>query len=63
MRQLVASAARLALDLDHPVYDCFYLALALQEQHPVVTADRRFYDIVRAHPYLADKIVHVRELA
>ncbi len=63
MRQLAASASRLALDLDHPVYDCFYLALAVQEQSPVVTADRRFYDVVRAHPYLSDRIVHVRDLA
>jgi predicted nucleic acid-binding protein len=63
MRQLAPSAGRLAVDLDHPVYDCFYLALAVQEQYPVVTADQRFHDTVRAHPYLADRIVHVRELA
>jgi len=62
MRQLAASAARLAIDLDHPTYDCFYLALAVQEQHPVVTADRRFYDVVRRHPYLSDRIVHVESL-
>ncbi len=62
MRQLTASAARLALDLDHPVYDCFYLALAVQEQLPVVTADRRFYDVVHKHPYLSDRIVHVESL-
>lgn len=63
MRQLAASASRLAVDLDHPVYDCFYLALAVLEQYPVVTADQRFHDAVRAHPYLSDQIVHVRELA
>src|SRR6516225_8430125 len=34
MRDLAASAARLASDLDHPTYDCFYLALALSEQYP-----------------------------
>jgi predicted nucleic acid-binding protein len=62
MRQLAPSAARLALDLDHPAYDCFYLALALQEQLPVVTADRRFFDVVRKHPYLADRIVHLESL-
>jgi predicted nucleic acid-binding protein len=59
MRQLAASAARLAIDLGHPAYDCFYLALAVQEQYPVVTADRRFHDAVRKHPYLSDRIVHV----
>jgi predicted nucleic acid-binding protein len=62
MRQLAASAARLAADLDHPAYDCFYLALAVQEQRPVVTADRRFHDVMRRHPYLSDRIVHVESL-
>ena len=63
MRQLIASAARLSVDLDHPVYDCFYLALALLEQYPMVTADRRFHDKVRGHPYLSDRIVHVAHVA
>lgn len=63
MRQLAVAASRLATDLDHPVYDCFYLALALQEQYQVVTADKRFHDSVRAHPYLSDRIVHVRDVA
>ena len=58
----IASASRLAIDLDHPVYDCFYLALAVQEQYPVVTADRRFYDAVSAHPYLSSQIVRVADL-
>ena len=59
MQQLTPAAARLAVDLDHPVYDCFYLALAVQTQYPVVTADSRFHDKVRSHPYLSDRIVHV----
>ena len=62
MRQLAPSAARLAIDLGHPAYDCFYLALAVQEQYPVITADRRFTDIVRRHPYLSDRVVHVESL-
>lgn len=62
MRQLAAAAARLAIDLDHPTYDCFYLALAMQEQQPVVTADRRFHGLVRRHPYLSDRIIHVESL-
>ena len=63
MRQLAASAARLASDLDHPVYDCFYLALAVQEQYPVITADGRFYQAVHAHPYLSDRMVHLKDVA
>lgn len=62
MRQLTAPAGRLAIDLDHPVYDCVYLALAMQEQYPLVTADRRFHETVSKHPYLSDKIVHVGSL-
>ena len=61
MLQLTAAAARLAVDLDHPIYDCFYLALGVQTQYPVVTADTRFHDKVRAHPYLSDRIEHVAD--
>jgi predicted nucleic acid-binding protein len=35
-------ALQLAMEIGHPVYDCIYLALALQHQTHVVTADRRF---------------------
>jgi predicted nucleic acid-binding protein len=62
MRQLMPAAARLASDLDHPVYDCFYLALALQEQRPLVTADRRFRDAVQGHPYLSDQVVDLESI-
>lgn len=63
MPQLAAAAARLAADIDHPVYDCFYLALAIQTGYPVVTADVRFHDKVRVHPYLSDRILHVGRVA
>ena len=59
MRRLAAGAVRLAVDLGHPAYDCYYLALAMQEQYPVVTADARFHDRVRGHPYLSDRVVHI----
>jgi len=62
MRLLMPAATRLARDLDHPVYGCFYLALALQEQYPLVTADKRFHERVRGHPYLADRIRHIGDL-
>jgi predicted nucleic acid-binding protein len=38
---LLPRAMELARRLDHPVYDCVYLALAEREQTPVVTADDR----------------------
>lgn len=37
-----ADAVRLALTLDHPVYDCVYLALAYNIDAAVLTADHRF---------------------
>lgn len=39
--ELSASAARLAIEMDRPVYDCFYLALAHRIAATVVTADAR----------------------
>jgi predicted nucleic acid-binding protein len=36
---LAVAAVRLAQLLQHPVYDCFYLALAQAESVPVITAD------------------------
>ena len=41
-----ADAVRLALSLDHVVYDCVYLALAHRIGATVVTADRRFADVL-----------------
>jgi predicted nucleic acid-binding protein len=38
---LLRPAARLAADLDHPVYDCLYLALATANAAPLATADDR----------------------
>ena len=37
-----ADAVRLALELDRPVYDCVYLALAYRIGARMVTADERF---------------------
>lgn len=62
MRQLAASSARLAADLRHSIYDCVYLALAIHEAYPVVTADTHFHGKVRRHPYLADRVLHVADI-
>ena len=40
---LGAFALSLALDLDHTVYDCLYLAAAVAHQAPLLTADRALY--------------------
>jgi predicted nucleic acid-binding protein len=44
-------AMTIARVLDHPVYDCFYLALAQKEAAALVTADRRLVERVRATPW------------
>ncbi|MBV8119288.1 MAG: type II toxin-antitoxin system VapC family toxin [Alphaproteobacteria bacterium] len=41
MRQLLEAATTLALVLDHPAYDCIYLALAERLSCDFVTADQR----------------------
>jgi len=41
MRPLLESAARMAFALDHPAYDCIYLALAQALSCAMVTADER----------------------
>lgn len=38
---LATQAFELATDLDQPVYDCLYLALALAIEAPLVTADQQ----------------------
>ena len=40
-RELALEALMLSLRLDHPVYDCLYLCLALRLETAVVTADER----------------------
>jgi predicted nucleic acid-binding protein len=45
--RLQARALRLGCDLDHPVHDCLYLALALDRGTALATADRRFLRILR----------------
>ena len=56
-------ALGLAQDLDHPIYDCVYLAHALLENCLVITADRRFAEAVRAHPSFADTLILLDEIA
>ena len=41
-RSLLETATRLAIELDHPVYDCLYLALAVDRDCRFATADERF---------------------
>jgi predicted nucleic acid-binding protein len=42
---LLQTAVKLAVDHGHPVYDCVYLALAIQTGARVVTVDKRFLSV------------------
>jgi predicted nucleic acid-binding protein len=49
--ELAAFALELAREINHSVYDCCYLALALRRGSPLVTADRQFADVVAKTRY------------
>ena len=49
--RLHAAAFEMACALDHPVYDCQYLALAEDQGTHLVTADRAFVNKVRRSPW------------
>lgn len=55
---LSASALRLAMALNHSVYDCFYAALALDRRATFITADRRFAEKLR----VSRRLRHVKVL-
>ena len=44
---LMEAALDLAIELGHPVYDCFYLALAIRSDEVLITADKRFLNALR----------------
>lgn len=44
---LVPAALRLAVEHNHKIYDCLYLALALNRREPLATADRRLAELAR----------------
>lgn len=61
MTQLMSSVAlapealRIALRHDRSTYDAIYVALALRDRCPLITADRRLYNALRHH--LPDTVV------
>jgi predicted nucleic acid-binding protein len=48
LEELAERAIDLAMRLRHPIYDCFYLALAEREGCPLITADSRLVAAAKA---------------
>ena len=59
---LAADALRIAIGLNHPVYDCVYLALAYQVGGTLVTADTRFFNTVAGTEH-AERVVLLVDFA
>ena len=52
--QLIDRAAQIAAEIDHPVYDCLYLACAEATASGLITADKKFANKVAGHLPSAD---------
>ena len=55
--ELRGRALAIAVDLNHPIYDCFYLALAEREHAPLISADKRLLAAAKKA-----KVIEVRAL-
>jgi predicted nucleic acid-binding protein len=56
MEPLLDRALALAVELNHPIYDCLYLALAVHHDTHAVTADRRFAAAAQRRPALLGRV-------
>jgi predicted nucleic acid-binding protein len=65
MRPYFKAAVGIAVELDHPAYDCIYLALAEVEGVPFVTADDRLVRRVerKALARYAGRVLHLSNVA
>jgi len=59
--RLLPAALDLAQALDHPAYDCLYLALALETDLPLVTADAGLIRAAGRDPSLRGKVAALRD--
>jgi predicted nucleic acid-binding protein len=61
MRGLLEPATKLAIALDHPAYDCLYLALAEALSCALVTADEQLYRKTQAIEPKVVRLAAIRE--
>lgn len=62
LRSLAPRAGGIALAIDHPAYDCFYLALSEVQDVSLVTADRKLITKLAGTPFAA-RTLHLSEAA
>jgi len=62
LASLAPRAGAIALAINQPAYDCFYLALSEAEDAPLFTADRRLIAKVAGTPFAA-RTVHLSKAA
>lgn len=59
---LIERALDIALTINHPIYDCLYLACAEQSDGVLVTADTRFYKAIGGTAF-ASRVQHLADFA
>lgn len=62
MTSVLRQGLDLAMSLSHPVYDCLFLALAIERDCRLLTADDKFRRIVAERSALASRIVMLPDL-
>ena len=64
-RSLLEAATLIAIELDHPAYDCLYLAVAVDRNCRFVTADQRLLRKLgeRRRSRYSDRVVSLAEAA
>jgi predicted nucleic acid-binding protein len=60
---LLDAALELAAELNHPVYDCVYLSLAIRSGVPLVTADRRLLSAVGGVARLRNHVILLSQVS
>jgi predicted nucleic acid-binding protein len=60
-RDLAEAALAIAINTGRTVYDSLYVALAVREEAPLVTADERLYNAISSGP-LAPRVAWVGDL-
>lgn len=62
-RPLLEAAVRIAAELDHPAYDCLYLALAVERNCRFATAEGHFLRKLSERRRFRDNVTGLREAA